>query len=61
MQDPVRENIDGSKVERHVFKHSVDWGHIAIGIGLLAVAAVVWRATSGEDDDEDQDGSEAVF
>lgn len=61
MQDPMPENIDGSKVERHVFKHSIEWGHVALGIGMVVVAVVVWRVASGESDEDDQDESEAVF
>jgi hypothetical protein len=49
MQDPSPENIDGSKLEKHVFEHRVDWGYVVLGLSAaLAVYAVFLRETGEE-------------
>lgn len=56
MQDPQPSNITGEKVQQHVFKHEVDWGHIIIGIVVLFA---VWYTDPlsklGDDDEADVD------
>ena len=54
MEDPIPENIDGSKVVTHSYEHRIDWGYVGLGVGLLAVAYVGYTvlATSESDDDE---------
>lgn len=57
MRDPNPENITGEKVRRHVFKHEINWGMVAIA---LAVIVAVWfgaNALSGEESDEDGEGA----
>lgn len=57
MQDPVPENISGQKVQRHVFKHEIQWGYV-----LLAVVALValWKfgGALGGDGSDESDESE---
>ena len=66
MQDPLTENIDGTKVEEvtHEFSHNVEhhvpWGQILLGVGLLAVAYVGYKAfladsSSGTDESDESD------
>jgi hypothetical protein len=55
MQDPLPENIDGSKVVTHSVEHSIDWGHVSIGVGLMALAFVTWRLFEGGDGDGDDE------
>gem|GEM_PF-4981972 len=40
MNDPIPENISGSKVYKHEFSHSIQWGYLVLGIALLYLA---WR------------------
>lgn len=38
MRDPDPSNISGEKVQRHVFKHEVNWGYVVLGLaGLYAI------------------------
>lgn len=56
MRDPSPQNISGEKVQRHVFKHSINWGYVALA---LAVIVVGWKiapaASSSDDGDKNQD------
>lgn len=52
MQDPPAENITGSKRVAHTVEHRVDWGHLALGIGLLALSYILYRRFSGSASDE---------
>lgn len=53
MRDPPARNIDGEKVITHSVEHKVDWGHVALGVGILALAFIVHRAfLRGSEDDE---------
>ena len=36
--EPEPSNISGEKIEKHVFEHRVDWGYVAVGIAVIAVA-----------------------
>lgn len=31
-------NISGEKVQRHVFKHQINWGYVAVAAVVLVVA-----------------------
>lgn len=63
MQDPPRENITGQK--KHVFKHEVNWGYVAIG---AVVILLLWYfdplgrlSRRGDDREESADlGENAV-
>lgn len=37
MRDPNPSNITGEKVQRHVFKHSINWGYVAIAVAAVVV------------------------
>lgn len=53
MQDPLKENIQGAKATTHHVEHRVDWGHVALGVGGLALAYVIWRAVQSSSERED--------
>lgn len=54
MNDPKPENITGEKWVGHTVEHKVDWGHVALGLGLLALVCLIWRVVDvDQDDDED--------
>jgi len=59
MNDPLPENIEGVVTEDHSFEHqmqhSFDWGQIALGLGIVAIAYVLWSAF---EPGESVDGSE---
>lgn len=59
MRDPHPENIRGSKVQSHQFKHVVNWGYVSVAIALLVVAYLVWRTL--DEDSEDSEDDEGVF
>lgn len=52
MRDPYQENIDGQKVQRHVFKHEINWGMVAVSLVALVV---LWKLSGSifEEDDEE--------
>ena len=57
MQDPPADNITGQKRVAHTVSHSVDWGHVALGVGLLMLALVLHRRfTDGGDSDDGRGG-----
>lgn len=60
--EPLPENIDGERVEKHVFTHEINWGHVAAGVGALAIAWVMyqWVVAGDSDDDSDENGLEDV-
>lgn len=49
---PKPENVSGEKVEQHVFKHEINWGHVAISLAVLFVGYVLYRGIVEEDDEE---------
>lgn len=53
MQDPKPENIEGSKRITHTVEHKVDWGHVALGLGLLALVWLISRHVDVESDGDD--------
>ena len=52
MQDPPAENIRGAKKVTHTVEHRVDWGHVALGIGLLLLAYTLRRMFEKSPDDD---------
>jgi hypothetical protein len=58
MRDPQPENIAGEKVQRHVFKHEVNWGYVALAlVGLLVVLKLSSAIANSDDEDEDEKSS----
>lgn len=55
MQDPKPENIAGQKRVIHRVEHRIDWGYVAAGVGVLAVAYVLLRLFSGGSGSESAD------
>ena len=55
MNDPAPENIAGKKMVTHSVSHEIQWGYVAVGVGLLLLAFVVSRAFANNRDD-DQEG-----
>jgi hypothetical protein len=55
MRDPEPANIDGEKVQKHVFKHEINWGYVAIAVAVVAVA---WRASQLASEGKDEGDSE---
>jgi len=51
MKDPHKNNIDGQKVQRHVFKHEINWGWVAIS--LVALLAL-WKFSDSILDEDDE-------
>lgn len=49
--EPRPGNVAGKKVEKvtHSVEHSVDWGHVAIGAGVIVLALVLSRLFVGGD------------
>lgn len=51
---PLPENIDGVVKETHNFEHEVghqiNWGYVAVGAGLLAVAYILYSPSEVADD-----------
>jgi len=48
MRDPNPENISGSKVQKHEFKHVVNWGHVTLGLVLILLLVLAARYVSTE-------------
>jgi hypothetical protein len=55
MRDPEPSNIEGRKTVSHSVEHSVDWGHVSIGLGLLVLAYVLAKVFRDEDADDESD------
>ena len=53
MQDPPAANIKGQKRVVHRMEHRFDWGYVALGVGCLAVAYVLYRLFVDDGDDDD--------
>lgn len=60
MQDPQPENIEGMMEEVHRFEHSINWGHLVLGLAIIVFLIQfgpplldVFEA-SGDDGEEDQ-------
>jgi hypothetical protein len=52
MQDPVPENISGSKVESHEFVHQIQWGYVVLGFAVIVVVyAVLLQSKDGPEDE----------
>lgn len=57
MRDPNPENISGEKVQRHVFKHEINWGYVTIAAAVV-VAVYIGYVAYVETDTEDDAHSE---
>lgn len=53
MDDPIPENIEGSKEVVHSYEHRIDWGYVALGAGLIAIAYVLFVLVDDDDDQEE--------
>lgn len=53
VREPPVENTYGAKSVSHTIEHRIDWGHVALGVGLLLLAYVLHRAWLSADDDEE--------
>jgi len=49
VRDPNPSNITGEKVQRHVFKHSINWGYVASAIAAVVVALKLLSETSDDE------------
>lgn len=54
MRDPEPGNISGEKVQRHVFKHEINWGYVAIGIAAIYVASRLFEGTEAAAHGDDE-------
>lgn len=52
MNDPLPENIEGSKSVQHVVEHRIDWGYVVLGIAAIFV---VYRLGIGVDGGKNQE------
>ena len=55
MEDPLPENIDGTKRVVHSVEHSVNWGHVALavaGLALIVTIAPALSRSSSRDEEE---------
>lgn len=55
--EPDPSNVSGEVVERHEFKHVVNWSHVAVALAIFAVLYVGFIRDSGRG--TNVDGSEA--
>ena len=58
MEDPLPENIDGSKRVVHSVNHHINWGYVAVWIGAIVVAvevASVFESSGGDGEEESVD------
>lgn len=37
MQDPLPENVEGSKRVAHTVEHHINWSHVALGVAVIVV------------------------
>lgn len=54
MRDPNPDNISGEKVQRHVFKHSINWGYVALAVAVLLLGWKIAPAVTSDGEDEDK-------
>lgn len=50
MRDPKPANISGSK--QHVFKHQINWSHVALAVVLLVAISQLSDVLGGKDEDD---------
>lgn len=53
MQDPLQENIDGSKQVVHTVEHRINWGYVALAAGGLVALLVLRRLLETDPNNED--------
>lgn len=58
--EPLPENVDGVIKETHSFNHevshSVNWGYVAVGVGLLVTAYVLFHGVESQDENQEPRG-----
>jgi hypothetical protein len=54
VRDPHPDNISGEKHVQHVVEHSVDWGHVALGLAGIFVAWKLAQLLDGDDEGNDE-------
>ena len=47
---PYPENIDGSVSYSHEIHHKINWGYVAVGVGILAVVLFLREKTTESED-----------
>jgi len=56
--EPLAENIEGHVVESHNYEHrlhhEIPWGHVAVGVGILAAAYVAHQYLNESDESPDE-------
>lgn len=58
MQDPHPANIEGNKIQKHVFTHEINWSHAAIAVAAIYATYKFgqWVSdSSGESEAEESD------
>lgn len=62
--DPLPENIEGHVVESHNYEHrlhhEIPWGHVAVGVGILAAAYVAHQYLNKSDEASDETPAESA-
>lgn len=56
MNDPLPENIAGEKRVTHSVEHSINWGHVALGVAVLALVLYLNSLGSRRSSEETEDG-----
>jgi len=51
MNDPLPENIEGSKRVAHSVEHRINWGYVCMAVAGLIVARVLYRALVEDETD----------
>jgi hypothetical protein len=55
MEDPLPENIDGSKRVTHSVNHHVNWSYVALGVAAIVVitkVASILESSTSDDEEE---------
>jgi hypothetical protein len=55
VRDPDPENIAGEKVQKHVFKHEIQWGYVALAVVAVAVVWKVGPSLLSDSEPKDED------
>jgi hypothetical protein len=51
MEDPLPENIDGSKRVTHSVNHQINWGYAMAGLAVIVVVAIYGPSLSGTEEE----------
>jgi len=60
MDDPQPENIQGSKQVVHKVEHQINWGHVALAVGVLTALYVGHQVLSHRNSVEDENQMEVI-